>query len=37
MIKYNRNKKSIASYHGWLLHCNSINLRNKYLKNIKYE
>lgn len=32
MIKYNKNYKSIASYKGWLIHCNSINLRNKYLK-----
>lgn len=22
-----------ASYNGWLHHCNSINLQNKYLKN----
>lgn len=32
MILYNKNTKSIASYNGWLIHCNSINLRNKYLK-----
>lgn len=32
MIKYNDNSKSRASYHGWLIHCNSINLRNKYIK-----
>ncbi len=31
MIKYNDNEKSRASYYGWLLWCNSINLRNKYL------
>lgn len=31
MIKYNNNKKSIASYWGWLSHCDSINLQNKYL------
>lgn len=31
MIKYNKNKKSIASYYGWLSWCNSINLQNKYL------
>lgn len=31
MIKYNDNFKSRASYNGWLTHCNSINLRNKYL------
>lgn len=33
MLKYNRNTKSIASYNGWLIHCNSINLMKKYLKN----
>lgn len=33
MIKVNQNAKSIASYKGWLNHCNSINLQNKYLKN----
>lgn len=32
MIKYNNNYKSITSYNGWLIHCDSINLRNKYLK-----
>ena len=32
VIKHNKNKKSIASYNGWLLHANTINLRNKYLK-----
>lgn len=31
MIKYRRNKKSIASYHGWLIHGNCINLENKYI------
>lgn len=31
MIKYNNNLKSKASYNGWLCHCNSYNLRNKYL------
>jgi len=31
MIRKNNNKKSIASYNGWLSHCNSINLKNKYL------
>lgn len=30
MIKYNNNWKSKASYKGWLDHCNSINLKNKY-------
>lgn len=32
IIKYNYNEKSIASYNGWLLYCDSINLQNKYLK-----
>lgn len=31
MIKYNNNIKSRASYNGWLIWCNSINLQNKYL------
>lgn len=31
ILKKNRNLKSIASYNGWLIHSNSINLRNKYL------
>ncbi len=31
MIKYYNNSKSKASYNGWLSHCNSINLTNKYL------
>lgn len=35
MLKKRKNKKSIASYIGWLCHCNSINLKNKYLKNEK--
>lgn len=30
MLRYNRNIKSIASYNGWLIHCNSINFRRKY-------
>ena len=30
MIKYNNNYKSKASYYGWLIHANTINLRNKY-------
>ncbi len=34
MIKKNSNKKSIASYNGWLSHCNSKNLQNKYLNNL---
>lgn len=32
MLKTNQNSKSIASYTGWLKYCNSINLKNKYLK-----
>ncbi len=32
MIKYNKNKKSIASYNGWLSWCNSVNLIKKYIK-----
>jgi len=32
MIKYNKNNKSIASYNGWINHCNGINLKNKYIK-----
>jgi hypothetical protein len=35
MLKNNKNKKSKASYNGWLLHGNCINLQNKYLN--KYE
>ena len=35
MIKHNKNNKSIASYNGWLTHCNSINLRNTYIKHEK--
>lgn len=35
MIKYNKNKKSINSYLGWLKWCNSINLQNKYINNEK--
>jgi len=30
MLKFNRNEKSVASYDGWLLHSNSINLKRKY-------
>ncbi len=30
MKKYNDNIRSNTSYNGWLLHCNSINLKNKY-------
>ncbi len=33
MIKCNNNKKSRASYNGWLSWCNSINLKDKYLYN----
>lgn len=32
MMFKDRNEKSIASYGGWLLHCNSVNLRRKYLQ-----
>lgn len=32
MVKYNKNKKSIASYWGWISHINGINLWNKYIK-----
>lgn len=32
MLKYNKNIKSIASYYGWLIHANTKNLLNKYLK-----
>jgi RNA-directed DNA polymerase len=31
MLKYYPNKKSKASYNGWLSHSNTINLQNKYL------
>jgi hypothetical protein len=26
-------KRSLASYYGWLVHCNSYNLRTKYLRD----
>ena len=32
MVKNNYNDKSLASYNGWLLHCNSKNLKYKYMK-----
>lgn len=32
MTKRNKNDKSIASYYGWIKHCNGINLWNKYIK-----
>lgn len=35
MLKNNLNKKSLSSYNGWLCHANTINLQNKYLKNVK--
>lgn len=35
MLKYYPNRKSKASFNGWLIHCNSINLQNKYLNNEK--
>lgn len=31
MLKWNRNKDSIASYMGWLKHCNAKNLQRKLL------
>ena len=31
MIKYNKNKKSIASYNGWAVHCDSKHLLKKLL------
>ena len=36
MLKYNPNQASIASYLGWLKHCNSINLLNKLLYGKQY-
>lgn len=33
MIKNNKNDKSIASYYGWLSHCNGDHLFNKYIRN----
>ncbi len=35
MLRYYPNRKSKASFHGWLIHCNSINLQNKYLNGNK--
>jgi len=35
MLRYNYNQKSIASYHGWLVHGNCINLENKLLNHYK--
>ena len=31
MLKHNKNNASIASYMGWVKHCNSINLKRKLL------
>lgn len=31
MIKKNKNYKSIVSYHGWIMHCEGLNLEKKYL------
>ena len=31
MLKHNKNEASIASYMGWIKHCNSINLKRKLL------
>ncbi|MCE9538717.1 MAG: RNA-directed DNA polymerase [Bacteroidetes bacterium] len=33
MIRYNKNKASIASYYGWAKHCNSKNLLKKLLND----
>lgn len=33
MLKRRKNIKSIASYNGWLKHCNSINLKKTLLPN----
>lgn len=33
MIKYNKNKKSIVAYNGWLKYGDCINLKTKYLTN----
>ena len=36
MMTNNRNEKSIASYYGWLKHCNSKNLIKKYSLDEKF-
>jgi len=33
VAKYSKAIQSLAAYFGWLKYCNSINLRNKYLKD----
>lgn len=35
MLQKYPNKKSKASYNGWLIYCNSFNLQNKYLNQWK--
>lgn len=35
MMKYNKNEKSIASYYGWLKHCDGKNLMKKYILDEK--
>lgn len=37
MIKKNYNYKSIASYYGWIKHCNGKNLLNKYIKDYRLQ
>ena len=37
MLTYNPNPKSIASYNGWLSHCNSRHLSKKLFNNLKIE
>lgn len=34
-VARNMNVRSIASYNGWLIHCNSKNLRKKILNNVQ--
>jgi retron-type reverse transcriptase len=33
MVRHRYSYKSLASYDGWIKHCNGINLFNKYVKN----
>jgi hypothetical protein len=33
MIRHRYSYKSLASYNGWIKHCNGINLFNKYVKS----
>lgn len=37
MVRYTPSLPSIAAYNGWLLHCNSRNLRNKFLNKKRLE